>query len=294
MTKPKTRTISGPFDARHVGGVSIPGVTIPIAGIQRSSTTSGLEPDETPSHTFVANGNVEVPRRSNTIASSLSRPSLRLKTSMSILRGRSSSNSPDTYRRKDRVQTSDPQGSSLQKGMPVQSLRKKPSTSRLWGRTHHDTPAKTVPPKSNEPERAAAPPPPPPPPPAAPVETSILTLSRKPSTLRTSSQSIAKPSEQYKSPYAYNPTPPSPPPPLPTKEQPPVRPKRADSGTAIDFNDTPAQERPLGFREILAVSSFEERMALYKKTREYWANADHGLEEWVGRAAVRRPVVSRT
>jgi hypothetical protein len=44
----------------------------------------------------------------------------------------------------------------------------------------------------------------------------------------------------------------------------------------------------LGFKEILAVKSLEERMALYKKTRDYWASTDHGLEEWMGRAGVRR------
>jgi hypothetical protein len=64
----------------------------------------------------------------------------------------------------------------------------------------------------------------------------------------------------------------------------PVRPKRADSATAIDFHDVPVDERPLGFKEIMAVQSYVDRMTLYKKTRDYWANADHGLMEWTERA----------
>lgn len=33
------------------------------------------------------------------------------------------------------------------------------------------------------------------------------------------------------------------------------------------------------------MGGFEERMRLYGRAREYWAWADHGLEEWVWRAA---------
>jgi hypothetical protein len=67
-----------------------------------------------------------------------------------------------------------------------------------------------------------------------------------------------------------------------------------DSGTAIDFPDAPSQRKPLGFKEIIAVRSLEQRMALYKRTREYWATADHGLDEWVGKAGngPRRAVYS--
>ncbi|KAF2661748.1 hypothetical protein K491DRAFT_385041 [Lophiostoma macrostomum CBS 122681] len=196
MTRSRTVTISRPFDARHVGGVSVPGATVPIVGVQRSNST--LEPDEIPTHMNIS-ANPEAPKRSNTIAHSLSRPSLRLKTSISRLRGRSSSNSPDTYRRKERDST---------------------------------------PNSRPEPE---------------PVMSSHPITAKK----------------------------------LPT------RPKRADSGTAIDFDDVPADERPLGFKEILAVRSFSERMALYQKTRDYWASADHGLDEWVERAAVRKPLAAR-
>jgi hypothetical protein len=65
--------------------------------------------------------------------------------------------------------------------------------------------------------------------------------------------------------------------------QPPARPKRKDSGTAIDFTNVPVQERPIPFKEIMAVASLPERMVMYKKTREYWASADHGLVEWTER-----------
>ena len=66
-----------------------------------------------------------------------------------------------------------------------------------------------------------------------------------------------------------------------------MRPKRADSGVAVDLNHVSNTERPMGFREILAVPSFAERMALYKKMREYWAYNDHGLNDWTSKAGGR-------
>lgn len=42
----------------------------------------------------------------------------------------------------------------------------------------------------------------------------------------------------------------------------------------------------------MAVQSLAERMALYKKTREYWAYADHGLVEWTGRAGGPKVMVA--
>ncbi|KAK7187322.1 uncharacterized protein CC84DRAFT_1200641 [Paraphaeosphaeria sporulosa] len=270
MTKPKSRTISAPFDARHVGGVSIPGATVPIVGIERSSTS--LEPDNAPSHTFVAHGNIEVPRRSHTIASTLGRPSLTLKTSISLLRGRSNSN----------AQAPEPTDGSLKGEMSVHSLRKKTSTSRFWQKAHHESPVAESPKEDKGAMRAFPP----------HKETPVL---------RTKPSHPFMPSLPTANPYVYQAPPvPSPPPPpaselrqtppqrAPTqKKLPVVRSKRADSGTAIDFDDVPAEERPLGFREILAVSSFSERMALYKKTRDYWAHADHGLVEWVDRSRPR-------
>jgi hypothetical protein len=77
------------------------------------------------------------------------------------------------------------------------------------------------------------------------------------------------------------------PPPLP------VRPRRADSGTAIEFDNLPVAERPMGFKEIAAMQSYRDRMALYEKTRDYWANAEHGLAEWTGRSGGPRTVQLR-
>jgi hypothetical protein len=65
----------------------------------------------------------------------------------------------------------------------------------------------------------------------------------------------------------------------------PTRPKRADSGTAIELHDVPVDERPLGFKDIIAVRSFAERMRHYERAREYWAHADHGLLEWTESAS---------
>jgi hypothetical protein len=292
MTKPRTMTISAPFDARHVGGVSIPGATNPIAALQRSAMASGLEPDQTPSHTYSATGNIEVPRRSHTIASTLSRPSLTLKTSISALRGRSSSHPPDTYPRKGHEHGTEPQGNTPQNEMyRVPSIRKKPNTSKLWGKSYHNTQMRSSPSKQEESVRTLLPPPPPPPPPsaAAPVQTPPSTLTRKTPTTYVTQPTVQSPAyykspDHYISPYAYNPIPSLPQPPPPKQQSPSVRPKRADSGVVIESNDLPDQNRLPGFQEILSVSSFQERMLLYKKTREYWATADHGLEEWVGRS----------
>ena len=62
--------------------------------------------------------------------------------------------------------------------------------------------------------------------------------------------------------------------------QQPYKQRRSDSGTAIDLKDVPVKERPVPFKEIMTVSSHAERMAMYKKTRDYWATVDHGLVAW--------------
>lgn len=276
MTKPASFTISAPFDARHVGGVSIPGATIPIPGIERSTTT--LEPDITPSHTFVAHGNIEVPRRSNTIATSLSRPSLKLKTSMSLLRGRSNSSSADRQGAK-REETESPHGSS-QAEMSAHSLRTK--TSRFWHKAHNESPVVESTQKEEQ---------------SLEANRSVPQPKDLPS-LRPKQPLSPILSVRTADLYTYEASSLPPPPPVPELRPsvPPrtsskallaVRPKRADSGTAIDFDDVPAEERPLGFKEILTVPSFAERMALYKKTRDYWAHADHGLSEWVHRSGTK-------
>ncbi|KAF2115327.1 hypothetical protein BDV96DRAFT_646338 [Lophiotrema nucula] len=244
MTRPKARTISRPFDARHVAGVGVPGA-LPIGDLQRSSTT---EFDNKENISGQKDGMEEkiAPKRSNTIAHSLSRPSLRLKTSMARLtnRSRSPSTSASSETTRRHRYEFEPDEDEQKRPTPLPILKR--STSSTFKR----------------------------------------------STSSSSSAIRHAPSVTFK------PTPPLPPskstpfpPTLPPREvptKPPTRPKRADSGTAIDFTDVPADERPMGFKEILAVKSFEERMALYEKTRRYWASADHGLEDWIGRAAAGR------
>lgn len=71
-----------------------------------------------------------------------------------------------------------------------------------------------------------------------------------------------------------------------------AKPKRSDSGTAIEFDNVPAEQRPLPFQEIMAIPSLSERLAMYKKTRDYWATADHGLGEWVGLAVAPKSIAA--
>ncbi|KAF2260767.1 hypothetical protein CC78DRAFT_385311 [Lojkania enalia] len=202
MPRRQTITISRPFDARHVAGVGVTG-TLPIASMQRST----IQPDEIFTHTNVDG---EAPKRSQSLARSLGRPSLRLRTSLSRLaarsgRSRSPSSSPESTRNKNPTSSASP-----------------------------------------EPQRPSLPP---------------LQLQTPP------------PQRSHKDIV---------------QTRPPTRPKRKDSGTAIDFSDIPVSERPLGFREIMEVAGFEERMAAYRQAREYWAGADHGLGAWVEGAVGRR------
>jgi hypothetical protein len=322
-------SISGPFDARHVSGVNILGVTNPVAELQRSNTTAfSIQPDSIPTHSFAATGTEEVtkPKRANTIAYSLSRPSLKLKTSISRLRARSHSNSLDTHRKREETVESVPEAEedkeNAQSVMSTASLRQKPSTSRLRERAREIPIEQARRQKSSFPDVVMSVM-------AAPLEKPVLVVREKqlpPLKLReregkvvvkttmvelpdhshrnlpqAQQQPEPRPQPQSRSWSQSRPQPrvqlqqPAPPPkPVQAKAQIVTRPKRADSGTALDFCDTLAQSRPLGFKEILAVNSLEQRMALYKKTREYWATVDHGLDEWVARAGTgpRRPVYS--
>ncbi|KAF3011002.1 hypothetical protein E8E13_010746 [Curvularia kusanoi] len=73
----------------------------------------------------------------------------------------------------------------------------------------------------------------------------------------------------------------------------PVRPKRADSGAAIDFDNVGVYGKPRSFKEIMAMQNYEDRMEMYEKTREYWANAEHGLADWTGKSGGPRTVQLR-
>ncbi|KAL5384122.1 hypothetical protein DPSP01_005596 [Paraphaeosphaeria sporulosa] len=52
---------------------------------------------------------------------------------------------------------------------------------------------------------------------------------------------------------------------------------------------SPISDKPLGFKEILQISSPAERISGYNKTRNYWAHADHGLGDWVSTALSTNP-----
>lgn len=65
-----------------------------------------------------------------------------------------------------------------------------------------------------------------------------------------------------------------------------------------DFQKNAAQEssaiksptdKPLGSREISNIKSPPERIDTYNVTREYWANADHGLQDWISSALAASP-----
>lgn len=44
---------------------------------------------------------------------------------------------------------------------------------------------------------------------------------------------------------------------------------------------SPTTDKPLGAREIATITSTQERIATYNRTRDHWATADHGLENWL-------------
>ncbi|KAF2003814.1 hypothetical protein P154DRAFT_519732 [Amniculicola lignicola CBS 123094] len=52
---------------------------------------------------------------------------------------------------------------------------------------------------------------------------------------------------------------------------------------------SPITDKPLGGRDIAAMKSSSERIATYNRTREYWANADHGLSDWISSAIAANP-----
>ncbi|KAJ4375017.1 hypothetical protein N0V83_002096 [Neocucurbitaria cava] len=298
MAKSKLRAISGPMDAKHVGGVSVTGSN--SSSLDSYFTNTTIEPDELPSHTFVAKGTTELPRRSDTIASVIRRPSISLKRSLSRLRTKSISHLPDLHRKHESEQQADKPVTRSDSTKASRPLRMQSSMSRLRQKVGLDREIYEPPvPKSTTPEPDIAPEPVPKDYPPLRPRRSLARLTTASSIYPTVPDSdLARTStiiQRQSSTVQRRPSPPI------QKEssitqprkQPPVRPKRADSGTAIEFNDVPMDERPLGFKEILAVQTFAERMALYKKTREYWASADHGLMEWTGRVGAPRLVPTR-
>ena len=52
---------------------------------------------------------------------------------------------------------------------------------------------------------------------------------------------------------------------------------------------SPTSDKPLGYRDIVTMKSSTERIASYNKTRDYWASADHGLNDWIASAMAANP-----
>jgi hypothetical protein len=259
-----------------------------------------LEPDETPSHTYVAAGDIEVPKRSDTVAGTIRRPGLSLRGSLSKLRRKSISHMSEVH------STAEPESESNANIARIESvktkdivrpLRMQSSLSRLRQRVgldkelHEPAPASQV----IATEQDAAPrsiekdyPPLQPRKPLSRVPSHASSSHSIPQRQNTSTSIQRKPSAFRQEPSLIHRRPPpalhEPAVVLPASKR-PVRPKRVDSGTAIALDKVPTPARPLPFQEIMAVKSYAERMAMYKKTRDYWAYADHGLIEWTGRAS---------
>jgi hypothetical protein len=262
-----------------------------------------LQPDELPSHTFVAQGKTEVPRRSDTIAGTIRRPDLSIRHSISRLRRKSISHTSEkrsSSEERNNINIAPDRSDSVMTKKDVRPLRMQSSLSRLRQRVGLDKDLYVSPPVSKPatPEPEAAP---------SPIQKDYPPLRMRKSFSRIASYA----SSHYSEPEQIIPSMPMMPHPPSIQRQPstiqrkpspqprqPVvaatkpipntkllaRPKRADSGTAIAFDDLPEQQRPMPFQEIMAVQSFADRMAMYKKTREFWACADHGLVEWTGKA----------
>ncbi|KAF2110230.1 hypothetical protein BDV96DRAFT_615510 [Lophiotrema nucula] len=64
------------------------------------------------------------------------------------------------------------------------------------------------------------------------------------------------------------------------------------SSTHEPVAKSPISDKPLGFREIVTLPSSSERIATYNRTRDYWANADHGLNDWISSAVAANPELS--
>ncbi|KAI4931556.1 hypothetical protein J4E85_004149 [Alternaria conjuncta] len=294
MAKKKALVISGPMDAKHVGGVNVLGGS--GASLNDYFHTTAIQPDERPSHTFVATGKTEVPRRADTVGGTLRRSSVSLSRSLSKLRRNSSSHHTETTQVGGKNSEMDSQfGRSDSTSRP---LRKQSSISRLRQRVGLDHELYDAAPKSKPPTpeprflpelvfqddlqlrdtRALA----------RLTTTSSIYSTPDPGPLQTTIVRKQVPLMTQRRPSPLDGQTSN------TSVQPPARTKRVDSGTAIDLKHIPVQERPIPFKEIMAVTTLDERMAMYKKTREYWAHAEHGLVEWTARAAGPKAPITRS
>ncbi|KAI4670714.1 uncharacterized protein J4E88_009807 [Alternaria novae-zelandiae] len=294
MAKKKALVISGPMDAKHVGGVNVLGGS--GASLNDYFHTTAIQPDERPSHTFVATGKTEVPRRADTVGGTLRRSSVSLSRSLSKLRRNSSSHHTETAQVGGKNSEMDSQFG--RSGSTSRPLRKQSSISRLRQRVGLDHELYDAAPKSKpttpEPRflpelafqddqqlrdtRALA----------RLTTTSSIYSTPDPGPLQTTIVRKQVPLVTQRRPSPLDSQTSN------TSVQPPARTKRVDSGTAIDLKHIPVQERPIPFKEIMAVPTLDERMAMYKKTREYWAHAEHGLVEWTARAAGPKAPITRS
>lgn len=265
-TPPKARLISAPMHARHVGGVSITGGTGGNATLDSYFAPTSLEPDELPSHTYAAYGKVEVPGRSNTFTNVVRKPSLSLKRSVSRIRSASGSRGAEGHKR-SQSENHPTAWATKSDSSTTQRIGRKPSPKSVHPNIGIDLDAYEARAKTQELDSVPNLPP------------RSLHVDSKTSMSSLSEYSVVT---DYEQPRVKG-----------TSDPLPVRPVRADSGTAIEFNDVPVEERPIGFKEIAAMQSFKDRIALYKKTRDYWANAEHGLAEWTGRTGGPRTVQLR-
>lgn len=255
MTPPKSKLISGPMHARHVEGVSIMGGTGGNTSLDSYFTPTSIEPGELPSHTHAASGEIEVPRRSDTFTEALRRPSLSLKRNVSRLRSGSVARAVEV-RKRSQSEIRIVRLSTRPEPLVSQSIPRTASHRILRELGPEPTPLnmeldqsmhKTIP-LEQTPDREVIPIPPPKDSPRLNPTSSMYSMS---------TSSVANKNEQLLDKETL--------PPLP------VIPERADSDTANKFNNVPTESRPMDFREIVAIPSYEERMKLYEKTRDYWA-----------------------
>jgi hypothetical protein len=301
MAKTKTIVISQPMDARHVGGVNVMGSG--SSSLDNYFTSTEVESDERSSPSPDATKKVEARGRSDTVPITTRRPGLSWKESFSRLRQKSFSPHSRSRRGSDdrhlpesqvnyQVERSD--------GSPT-PLRMQPSTTRLGQSigfdSDSDDSASISKSLTAKPELASD----------AAQETTCTPLNSKAAARLTTTSSIYSTTTNFEPYNAITTSQRMLPrtehslPSLSEREtstanarptQPWAKSKRSDSGTAIDFSDLPVEERPVPFKEIMAIPSLSERLAMYKKTRDYWATADHGLGEWVERAVAPKTVVA--
>ncbi|EUC51317.1 hypothetical protein COCMIDRAFT_21301 [Bipolaris oryzae ATCC 44560] len=284
MAKTKTIVISQPMDARHVGGVNVMGSG--SSSLDNYFSHNDTEPNErSPSGSDGAK--LETRGRSDTVPINTRRPGLSWKESFSRLRQKSFSPHSRSRRGSEERHLPESQVNSQAErsdGSPT-PLRTRRSTTRLGQsiglESDSDNSLSVLKIRACQPELASIRPTT-----ASSIYSTATNL--EPYNAITTPQRKTAWNEQYLTPLGERKMseasirPP----------QPWAKSKRTDSGTAIDFTDVPVEERPVPFQEIMAIPSLSERLAMYKKTRDYWATADHGLGEWVERAAAPKTIAT--